>query len=108
MFIYSEVNPKSCDFLYKYCLIKKKFLCVTFVRFRYAADGIEKLCNEVMVRSWKPIEEGWLFAMPLLHFLRGDSKPFEEPDVEGSCDRPEWFGAQNLKIKEFQRSATEM
>ena len=56
----------------------------------------------------KPVEEHWLFAMPLLHFLRGDSKPFEEPDVEGPYHRPEWFGAKKLKIKEFRRSATEM
>ena len=88
---------------------KKKHLpCVIFVRFRFAADGIEKLCNEIMARAWKPVEEDWLFAMPLLHFLRGDSKPFEEPDVEGSYHRPEWFGAQNLNISEFQRSTTEM
>ena len=88
---------------------KKKHLPrVIFVRFRFAADGIEKLCNEIMARSWKPVEEDWLFAMPLLHFLRGDSKPFEEPDVEGSYNRPEWFGAQNLNIREFQRSTTEM
>ena len=55
-----------------------------------------------------PGEEGWLFAMPLLHFLRGDSKPFEEPDVEGSYHRSEWFGAQNLNIEKFRRPATEM
>ena len=61
-----------------------------------------------MAHAWKPVEEGWLFAMPLLHFLRGDLKPFEEPGVEGSYHRPEWFGTQNLNIKEFQRSATEM
>ena len=61
-----------------------------------------------MVHAWKPVEEHWLFAMPLLHFLRGDSKPFEEPCVEGSYHEPEWFGAQKLNIKEFQRSATEM
>ena len=90
-------------------LDKKKHLpCVIFVRFRFAADGIEKLCNEIMARAWKPVEEDWLFAMPLLHFLRGDSKPFEEPDVEGSYRRPEWFGAQNLNIREFQRSTTEI
>ena len=106
-FIYSEVNPKSCDFLYTYCLIEK-FLCVIFVRFRFAADEIEKLCSEVMAHPWKLIEEHWLFAMPLLHFLRGDSNPLEEPDIEGYYHRPEWFGAQNLKIKEFQRLATKM
>ena len=86
----------------------EKFLCVIFVRFRFAADEIEKLCNEVMAHPWKLVEEHWLFAMPLLHFLRGDSNPFEEPDIEGYYHRPEWFGAQNLKIKEFQRLATKM
>ncbi|XP_022806308.1 E3 ubiquitin-protein ligase rnf213-alpha-like [Stylophora pistillata] len=73
---------------------------------KHAADGIEELCNEIMTPAWEPVKEDWLLAVPLLHFLRGDSKPCEEPDVEGSYHRPEWFGAQNLKIKEFQRSAT--
>ena len=108
MFTYSELNPKSFDFLYKYCL-KNIFLCVIPVRSRFAADGIEELCNNIFERARKPLEEDWLFAMPLLHFLRGDSKPFEEPEVEGSYHRSEWFGAQNLKnIEEFRRSATEM
>ena len=68
-----------------------------------AAEGIEKLCNETMTNYWKADVE-WLFAIPLLHFLRGDSTPFEEPGIAGSYHNREWIGAQNLKIKEFQKS----
>ena len=68
-----------------------------------AAEGIEELCNEVMANPWKADGE-WIFAIPLLHFLRGDSRPFEEPDIAGSYNKPEWIGAQKLRIKEFQRS----
>lgn len=57
-----------------------------------------------MTDAWVSDAETWLFAVPLLHFLRGDSKPFEEPDIEGSYNKLEWFGAQKLRIKEFQRS----
>ena len=72
---------------------------------RRAAKGIEELCNQIMAEYWKSEAYTWLFAVPLLHFLRGDSKPFEEPVIEGSCHKLDWFGAQGLKIKEFQRSA---
>lgn len=73
--------------------------------FSCAAEGIEELCNEIMTEPWRSDSEAWLFAVPLLHFLRGDSRPFEDPNIEGSYKKLEWFGAQKLKIKEFQRSA---
>ncbi|KAL9988396.1 hypothetical protein ACROYT_G002834 [Oculina patagonica] len=68
-----------------------------------AASGIESLCNQLMKDAWAPNPE-WLLAVPLLHFLRGDSKPFEEPDIGGSPKTLVWWGAQKLNITEFQRS----
>lgn len=78
---------------------------MVFLLYAYsrAAEGIEKLCNETMTNYWKAGVE-WLFAIPLLHFLRRDSTPFEEPGIAGSYHKLEWIGAQNLKIKEFQKS----
>lgn len=52
--------------------------------------------------------ETWLFALPLLHFLRGDSRPFEEPGIEGCYEKPEWYGVQKLELKEFQRTAANL
>ena len=72
---------------------------------RRAAIGIEELCNQIMAEHWKSEADTWLLGVPLLHFLRGDSKPFEEPGIEGSYHKLDWVGAQGLKIKEFQRSA---
>ncbi|PFX19442.1 E3 ubiquitin-protein ligase RNF213 [Stylophora pistillata] len=69
----------------------------------FAAEGIEVLCNLIMRDDLATDAETWLFAVPLLHFLRGDSKPFEEPDTEGSYNKLEWYGAQKLKLKEFQK-----
>jgi len=69
----------------------------------FAAEGIEDLCNETMAGHWKGDGE-WLFAVPLLHFLREDSKPFEEPHMTGSYNKLAWIGAQKLRIKEFQKS----
>lgn len=76
-----------------------------FFSFTYsrAAEVIENLCNITMADHWRADGE-WLFAVPLLHFLREDSKPFEEPHLMGSYNQPEWIGAQKLWIKEFQRS----
>ena len=67
-----------------------------------AAEGIEELCNKVMADDRRAARE-WLFAVPLLHFLRGDSKPFQEPDIAGSYKDLEWIGAQRLRIKEFRK-----
>ncbi|KAJ7339375.1 hypothetical protein OS493_005769 [Desmophyllum pertusum] len=69
-----------------------------------AVEGIEELCNEIMA-DYSRADVEWLFAVPLLHFLRGDSKPFEDPDIKGSYNTLEWIGAQKLMIKEFQQSA---
>ncbi len=74
---------------------------LSFIRF--AAGAIESLCNQLMKQAWKSNPE-WLLAVPLLHFLRGDSKPFEEPDIGELPQNLAWWGAQNLSISEFQRS----
>ena len=58
-----------------------------------------------MAQPRKSEADTWLFAVPLLHFLRGDSMPFEEPGIEGLYHKLDWVGAQGLKLKEFQRSA---
>jgi len=73
---------------------------------RFAASAIENLCNELMqqVRTSNP---EWLLAIPLLHFLRGDSKPFEEPKFGGSPESLAWWGAQKLEIRDFQRSTNQ-
>ena len=56
-----------------------------------------------MKHAWASNPE-WLLAIPMLHFLREQSKPFEEPESGGSPRSPAWWGAQKLNIKEFQRS----
>lgn len=61
-----------------------------------------------MLEYWNQDALTWLLAVPLLHFLRGDSKPFEKPGVDGSHSRLEWVGAQGLRVREFQRSSVEL
>ena len=68
-----------------------------------AAEGIEELCNGVIANPFRADWE-WLFAIPLLHFLRADSRPFEEPDIAGSYNKLEWIGAEKLEIRVFQKS----
>lgn len=76
---------------------------IKFSFIRSAVSAIESLCNQCMKDTWTSNPE-WLLAIPLLHFLRGDSKPFEEPDTGGSPKTLVWWGAQKLNITEFQRS----
>ena len=84
----------------------QSLVCSLIISFccRPAAEGIEELCNQIMAEYWKSEADAWLFAVPLLHFLRGDSMPFEEPGIEGSYHRLDWVGAQGLDIEKFRRS----
>ncbi|XP_022801884.1 E3 ubiquitin-protein ligase rnf213-alpha-like, partial [Stylophora pistillata] len=67
-----------------------------------AVSAIETICNQSMKQVRNSTPE-WLLALPLLHFLRGDSKPFEEPDIGELPENSAWWGAQKLAITEFQR-----
>ncbi|XP_068734956.1 E3 ubiquitin-protein ligase rnf213-alpha-like isoform X2 [Montipora capricornis] len=71
----------------------------------YAAEAIENLCNLLIKQAWGSNSE-WLLAVPLLHFLRDESKPFEEPDMTGWPKTMAWWGAEKLRIREFRVSAT--
>ncbi|XP_068731195.1 E3 ubiquitin-protein ligase rnf213-alpha-like [Montipora capricornis] len=72
---------------------------------KYAADAIENLCNLLIKQAWESHPE-WLLAVPILHFLRDESKPFQEPDMAGWPNTMAWWGAEKLCITEFQQSAT--
>eukprot|EP00058_Branchiostoma_floridae_P007058 XP_002592546.1 hypothetical protein BRAFLDRAFT_108418 [Branchiostoma floridae] len=38
----------------------------------------------------------WLLAIPILHFLRGDSRPFKQPDEEAKVGDRLWFGLEGM------------
>ena len=66
---------------------------------RTAASAIERLCNQILEQAWNITPDyEWLLAVPLMHFLRGDSKPFEEPEMGGQPDNSAWWGAENLNL----------
>ena len=58
--------------------------------------------------SKKPLFVNWLFAMPLLHFLRQESKPFE--DV--ICEKPvhvenwRWWGLGKFSYTDIRKNIT--
>jgi hypothetical protein len=51
----------------------------------------------------------WLPALPLLHFLRRESKPFEGVICEKSVGATnwKWWGWQDLPYREIRRNITE-
>lgn len=81
------------------CFVLSQIIC--FIR--YSTSAIERLCNELMKHTWTFNPE-WLLAVPMLHFLRGESHPFEEPDIGGSPRNLAWWGAEKLDIEAFRRS----
>lgn len=67
-----------------------------------AAGAIESLCNQLM-KDDCTFNLEWILAVPILHFLRGESKPFEEPDIQGWPKTPDWWGAHELEIGKFRK-----
>ena len=64
-------NRKCIDYDYVSSLIPQKMK---------VADAISRFCTQLLhKRSLRNPE--WLYAIPLIHFLRGDSKPFQEPEL---------------------------
>ena len=57
----------------------------------------QQLSDQSLFREWLP-------ALPLLHFLRGESKPFEDLICEKSIDisKWKWWGLQGLPCKDFR------
>ena len=45
----------------------------------------------------------WLYALPLLHFLRGDSEPSGTPKYEKNIryDEWKWWGLEDITVREF-------
>lgn len=63
------------------------------------AEEVESLCNVARERS----VVSWILVIPLLHLLKGDSKPFES--VPPTMDPPfaTWAGLKGIKIKDPYR-----
>nr|XP_029476924.1 E3 ubiquitin-protein ligase rnf213-alpha-like [Oncorhynchus nerka] len=63
------------------------------------AEEVKSLCN--VAREGRVVS--WILVIPLLHLLRGDSKPFEP--VPPTMDPPftTWAGLKGIKIKDSYR-----
>ncbi|XP_041751484.2 E3 ubiquitin-protein ligase rnf213-alpha-like [Coregonus clupeaformis] len=64
------------------------------------AEEVEGLCN--VAREGSVVS--WILVIPLLHLLRGDSKPFEP--IPSTMDPPltTWAGLKGIRIKDPYRS----
>ncbi|XP_015758606.1 PREDICTED: uncharacterized protein LOC107337885 [Acropora digitifera] len=95
-----EVDPSGVS-----CTVYEEILKEFSLEYReYAAKAIESLCNEVTGHAWDTSNFEWLSAVPLLHFFRGDSKPFQEPKLDGWPGQPAWWGVEKLNLDNFKRS----
>lgn len=63
---------------------------------------------EEQLLSWTSLVE-WLHALPLLHFLRGESKPFEDMIClkPVDCRSYKWWGLEKLPCKEIRKHICE-
>ena len=64
------------------------------MRRRMAAGAVEHVIRKFCLRAWShPCE--WILALPVLHFLRHDLRPFETPETT-DLNSPQWWGLENL------------
>ena len=71
-----------------------------------AADGVGHLIRTSSAQPWsRPCE--WVLALPVLHFLRHDIRPFDYPKT-ADLGSPRWWGLENLMkdVKSFTKMQT--
>ena len=93
-----------------FCIINV-FLLVVFnlltLCFRELGECIKKLCQR-FVRTHSDLHH-WLLAVPLVHFLTGQSQPFDKSllllEKPKQQQQDEWWGAQGFETKAVRRKA---
>ena len=93
LYMYSLFDPLTCETL----------SAVYFRWHRKTSEAVLRLCQ--MACSSGSFASEWLLALPLLHFLRGDSAPFQAPAVM-PLNTPRWWGLANLydDVKFFRKN----
>jgi hypothetical protein len=81
-----------------------------FAHIFFICSSLNKIILEFYQQSSKTsLVVNWLSALPLLHFLRGESKPFEGVICEESVGATnwKWWGWQDLPYRDIRRHITE-
>ena len=95
-----------CSFLSFFLVLFRTILkgCSSHSDFSAAAGKIRSL---IMADS-RDNDPSWLYCIPLLHFLWGESKPFQQPTPSGDHRNDKWWGIQRLeaKVETFKNSTS--
>ncbi|KAL8581504.1 hypothetical protein ACOMHN_042897 [Nucella lapillus] len=62
------------------------------------AGKMVKLINNSDQKGWLSYraDPSWLFCVPLLHFLQGQFKPYQDPEPSSDFKNDQWWGLTNL------------
>ena len=73
---------------------------------KHIAERIGSFCTQLHNKA-QLSRPGWIYAIPLLHFLQGVSKPFEDPELDP--DKMKWgdssLGLQSLRSAVYNGNA---
>lgn len=90
--IYPDMEQKKCRDYDYVCQVLEPHVKKT------VTDTITSFCNQLHHSTYLS-QPHWLYAIPLLHFLRGASRPFENLELESK--KMKWgdayLGLQNLR-----------
>ncbi|KAI8484074.1 hypothetical protein Bbelb_381920, partial [Branchiostoma belcheri] len=70
---------------------------------RELPTAIQYLINGALLQA-NPTPK-WLLAIPIYHFLRGDSQPFEQPTEDARVGSQEWFGLGGIDLDKLRTNA---
>ncbi|KAI8487861.1 hypothetical protein Bbelb_343090 [Branchiostoma belcheri] len=70
---------------------------------RELPTAIQSLINGTLLQA-NPTPK-WLLAIPIYHFLRGDSQPFEQPTEDARVGSQEWFFLGGIDFDKLKTNA---
>ncbi|XP_077980162.1 E3 ubiquitin-protein ligase rnf213-alpha-like [Glandiceps talaboti] len=111
--LYKDLSSREVSLLFQALIIqpdmdKKKCVDYEGVAHHFPAKArrelvtaLEYLCNKCMDDNiiFNP---KWLYCIPVLHFLKEESKPFQVPDYSRKHPQELWWGVESLKIDAFK------
>ena len=76
---------------------------VLFCPQRTVLRNLENQCIQAIQKSWHTGDHRWLLALPLLHCLRGDVRPFSAVPIDPEADStdPAWWGLRGLNANKM-------
>ena len=91
------------------CFCRRNFVgifaphCCLFIFYRAVRESLCKFFDQLNLPKFHPVD--WLHALPLLHFVRGNSSPFMDLKSAKniSYGNWKWWGLEGMNVGDIRR-----